>query len=241
MVAWSLTAGVAVWSLCTASDTAAGQYGTEDVWGAGLSGGGGGRETYLACRWVDLHYCLVTGITFLFLSPLFLPTPLLLPGERYKTFRGEAQDLVLGHTATPLSGEHLHPCTAVLFLMGKTHLISVAAQYNSNTVITLSVCYRVSFYICRSSSDTHSTVYPQTNIFRQADSITNQSPIIFLYGWLLYIVSLSSSSADHVTHYFLCLVREAKTRGITATQTVSLTRQHQTLEFSNCFTLWVTT
>ena len=41
------------------------------------------------------------------------------------------------------------------------------------------------------------------------------------------------------THHFLCLVREMRTQGITATQTISITRGDHKLEFSNRFTLWV--
>ena len=89
MVSWSLTAGVAVWSLLTASDTAAGQYGTEDVWGAGLSGRGGGWEAHLACRWADPHYFLVTAITpaclpCTSLPPLFLSPFLCRPSSQVR-------------------------------------------------------------------------------------------------------------------------------------------------------------
>lgn len=127
------------------------RYSSRPVWHWGCVRGGAlwrrWRPRDSSCSQVGGPALLLSSywnhFSFLFSSP-----SLLLPGERYKAFRGEAQDLVLGQTATPLSGEHLHPCTAVLFLMGKTHLLSVAAQYNSNTVITLGVCVCATFSDC---------------------------------------------------------------------------------------------
>ena len=115
------------------------RYSSRPVWHWGCVGGGAlwkrwrlrgssclqvGRPTLLS------SYCNHSCLPSLHLPPssfpLSLPLSPLLPGERSKAFRSEAQDLVLGHAATPVSGEHLHPCTAVLFLMGKTSSCSIS-------------------------------------------------------------------------------------------------------------------